>query len=183
MNEVQKNQEQDALAAFAGLIVLFAVLAVMFIVSTPNIINPPSVAAANTEISASQTPLATELPTATIEPTATPLPTVADNTSNAASNSYPPELVALGQTLFVTCSACHGPDGRGIIGLGKDLVTGEFVLTATDADLVTLITTGRPIWDAANTTGIDMPAKGGNPTLTQTDIEAIVAYIRSLQNP
>jgi mono/diheme cytochrome c family protein len=101
----------------------------------------------------------------------------------SASASYSSEQIALGQELFVTCTACHGQDGRGIAGLGKDLVSGEFSLTSSDADLVAFIMTGRPIWDAANTTGVDMPPRGGNPVLTETDITAIVAYLRSLQNP
>jgi disulfide bond formation protein DsbB len=49
-----------------------------------------------------------------------------------------------------------------------------------DQDLLTFIKTGRPIWDTLNTTGVDMPARGGNPTLTDDDLLAIVAYLRSL---
>jgi disulfide bond formation protein DsbB len=63
------------------------------------------------------------------------------------------------------------------------LVAGEFATTATDEELVTVVTMGRPIWDAANTSMVDMPPKGGNPTLTSDDIHAIVAYIRNLQAP
>lgn len=74
-----------------------------------------------------------------------------------------------------------GPDGRGIPGLGKDFVESEFIPTLTDDELVAFITTGRPIWDAANTTGVDMPPKGGNPALSSEDLYAIVAYIRSLK--
>src|SRR5262245_12556437 len=34
---------------------------------------------------------------------------------------------AAGQSLFTgTCSACHGPAGEGIQGLGKDLTTSQF---------------------------------------------------------
>src|SRR5689334_7672147 len=33
-----------------------------------------------------------------------------------------------GKTLFAgTCVACHGPEGKGIQGLGKDLTTSAFV--------------------------------------------------------
>ena len=39
-----------------------------------------------------------------------------------------------GQTLFAgTCSACHGPEGLGVTGLGKDLTTSTFVSERSDA--------------------------------------------------
>src|SRR5690606_18316969 len=82
--------------------------------------------------------------------------------------------------LFALCAACHGPEGYGIPNLGKDLVNSEFVHSLTDEDLLTFIKTGRPLWDPLNTTGIDMPPKGGNPALTDEDIMALIAYLRSL---
>ncbi len=84
--------------------------------------------------------------------------------------------------LFVTsCSACHGEFGQGVEGLGKPMGTSEFIKSKTDKELITFIKTGRPLWDAENTTGIDMPPKGGNPALTDDDIAQLVAYIRTLQ--
>ena len=82
---------------------------------------------------------------------------------------------------FGTCSACHGPDGRGLPNLGKDLVTSEFIAGTSDEDLLTFVKMGRPLWDPANTTGIDMPPKGGNPALSDEDIMSIIAYLRSIQ--
>jgi disulfide bond formation protein DsbB len=88
---------------------------------------------------------------------------------------------ANGQTLFTgTCSSCHGPDAKGIAGLGKDLTTSTWVAEQTDAQLVEFIKTGRPATDPLNTTGVDMPPRGGNPALTDSDIEDIVAYVRSI---
>lgn len=98
----------------------------------------------------------------------------------AVDLGYDPELVARGETQFASCVACHGPDARGLPNLGKDLVTSEFVSAQTDEALVQFIMTGRPIWDPLNTSGIDMPGKGGNPAMTSDDILAIVAYIRTL---
>ncbi|MBI2940637.1 MAG: cytochrome c [Chloroflexi bacterium] len=80
-----------------------------------------------------------------------------------------------------SCGACHGPDARGIPGLGKDLTTGAFVKGQTDAELVDFIKKGRPASDPANTTKIDMPPKGGNPALTDAQIADIVASMRTLQ--
>ncbi len=131
----------------------------------------------------SSTPVPTQ--TATSVPSATSTPrsedtveTVAD--ANAILTNYDPELIASGETLFAQCIACHGLDGRGLPNLGKDLVESEFVISLTDDELVEFIITGRPLWDPDNTTGLDMPGKGGNPALTTEDIEAIVAYIRFL---
>jgi disulfide bond formation protein DsbB len=88
---------------------------------------------------------------------------------------------AHGKTVFdSTCVACHGPDAKGLPNLGKDLTTSEFVASQSDAQLVEFIKTGRPISDPANTTGVDMPPKGGNPALTDQDIADVVAYIRTL---
>lgn len=80
-----------------------------------------------------------------------------------------------------TCISCHGPDAKGLPNLGKDLTTSEFLHTTSDLDLVAFILQGRPTSDPANTTGVDMPPKGGNPALTEQDIKDIVAYLRTLQ--
>lgn len=88
---------------------------------------------------------------------------------------------AKGQTLFAgTCSACHGPDATGVVGLGKDLTTSTFVAEKSDSELVAFIQTGRPASDPLNTTGIDMPPRGGNPALTDQDLADIVSYLRSI---
>ncbi|HRE46642.1 MAG TPA: c-type cytochrome [Aggregatilineales bacterium] len=146
------------------------------------------------------TPLPTNTPvptaTSTPPPTSTPLPTLtsispvssnltptaiaqADGTGGGSS-TYDPALVTKGEQLFGACSACHGSNAKGIPNLGKDLIASELVARSSDADLLTFIKTGRPIWDPLNTTGIDMPPKGGNPALSDDDILAIIAFIRSL---
>ena len=91
------------------------------------------------------------------------------------------ELVALGEKEFGTCAGCHGADATGVTGLGKSLVGSDFITNISDSDLATLIKTGRPSSDPANTTGIDMPPKGGNPALNDDKIDGLVAYIRSIQ--
>ncbi len=87
---------------------------------------------------------------------------------------------AAGEANFGLCAACHGTDARGIPNLGADLVVSEFVNSLIDEELLTFIKTGRPVWDAANTSGIDMPPKGGNPAMTDADILDVIAYLRSL---
>lgn len=95
--------------------------------------------------------------------------------------SVPPADPVAGKTAYQkTCVACHGPEGKGVTGLGKDLTTSEFVASKSDADLKGFILTGRPATDPLNTTGVDMPPKGGNPAMTDKDIENIVAFLRSI---
>lgn len=80
-----------------------------------------------------------------------------------------------------TCSPCHNMDATGIAGLGKDLTTSKFAKSLPDANLVTFITQGRDATHKDNTTGVAMPPRGGNPTLSDQDLADIVAYIRTLQ--
>ena len=103
-------------------------------------------------------------------PAATPTPTEPQGDAAAGKTAY------LG-----TCIACHGPDAKGVTGLGKDLTTSAFVKDKTNAALIEFVKTGRPASDPLNTTGVDMPPKGGNPALSDTDILNIVAYLRSIQ--
>jgi disulfide bond formation protein DsbB len=88
---------------------------------------------------------------------------------------------ATGQTLFTqTCSACHGPTGEGIQGLGKNLVASDFVAGQTDDQLLSFIKVGRGPTDPLNTTGIAMPPKGGNPALSDEDLQNIIVFLRTI---
>lgn len=88
---------------------------------------------------------------------------------------------AIGKELFTSCAACHGPAGEGVPGLGKDMTSNEFIAEKTDQELIEFIKQGRDPGDPLNTTGVAMPPKGGNPALTDEDLQNIVAYMRSLQ--
>lgn len=90
--------------------------------------------------------------------------------------------VAKGKTLYAgTCASCHGPDAKGLPNLGKDLTTSAFAKGLSDEDLYKFVIKGRTASDPANTTGVDMPPRGGNPALTDQDLADIVAYIRTLE--
>jgi disulfide bond formation protein DsbB len=94
------------------------------------------------------------------------------------------DMVAHGKSIFTsTCASCHGQDARGLPGKGKPLTTSLFTIRKTDPQLVEFIKTGRPITDPMNTTKVDMPARGGNPTLTDDDLVNVVAFLRSAQRP
>ena len=87
-----------------------------------------------------------------------------------------------GYQLFISsCAACHGEGAEGIDQLGLPLTTSGFVRAETDEGLVKFIKSGRPMWDANNTTGIDMPPKGGNPAITDEQLHQIVKYLRAIQ--
>jgi disulfide bond formation protein DsbB len=88
---------------------------------------------------------------------------------------------AAGKVLFAgTCSACHGPEGEGVPGLGKDMTASTFIASQSDAELIDFIKQGRDPSHPLNTTGVAMPPKGGNPTLTDENLSDIVAFIRSI---
>lgn len=76
-----------------------------------------------------------------------------------------------------TCIACHGPATHGAIPGVPDLVkTGR--LGKPDAVLVNSIMNGAQTPGASLT----MPAKGGYPTLTPADAQALVTYMRALDS-
>ena len=110
------------------------------------------------------------------------------STTNAAAAQQqaaaPAALVgnaANGAKIFSTaCVACHGPEAKGVTGLGKDLTTSEWTQQQTDEQLVEFIKRGRAAGDPLNTTGIAMPPKGGNPAMSEQEIVDIVAFMRSI---
>ena len=83
---------------------------------------------------------------------------------------------------YATCSTCHAANGRGMTGLGKDLVASVYARTLPDADFHAFIRKGRDASDPLNTTGIAMPPSGGNPNLSDAQVDDVVAYVRALQN-
>lgn len=90
--------------------------------------------------------------------------------------------IASGDKLFhSTCVACHGKGGVGMPGNGKALVNNPFVQSLDDDKLLAFVQQGRGPSDALNTTGIQMPPKGGNPALSEDDILDIISYLRTLQ--
>jgi len=121
-----------------------------------------------------------------ILPTASPTtaalqPTNEPPTQVAQVVAYDPAQVKEGQGVFQSvCFACHGPDARGIPGLGKNLVDSPFVHGLRDDELLQFIIQGRDPSDPLNTTGVAMPPRGGNPALTDDQLRAVIAYVRTL---
>jgi mono/diheme cytochrome c family protein len=75
-------------------------------------------------------------------------------------------------TYKAKCAGCHGADGKGSTALGKAMGAQDFgsdeVTKMSDADLITIVTTGKN----------KMPAYG--KSLKDTEIKDLVAYVREL---
>jgi disulfide bond formation protein DsbB len=51
----------------------------------------------------------------------------------------------------------------------------------SDDELAQFLALGRPADDPGNTTGVAMPPKGGNPSLSDQDLMDVAAFLRTLQ--
>lgn len=74
-----------------------------------------------------------------------------------------------------TCIACHGANGKGAIPGVSDFTKADGPLAKADDTLFAsirdgLVTPGKPL---------SMPPKGGNPSLTDEEIRAVLDYLRS----
>jgi glucose/arabinose dehydrogenase/cytochrome c5 len=87
-----------------------------------------------------------------------------------------------GRQLFnSSCIACHGVRGQGIPNLGANLQQSKFIAETPDVPLVTFLKTGRMPGDSRSILNLTMPPRGGNPSLDDTALGDIVAYLRVLQ--
>jgi mono/diheme cytochrome c family protein len=128
--------------------------------------------------SATWTLLPTRTPSATPPPPPTAAPTALPVAGMGSS-----QQVAHGENIFqTTCSACHGFSAQGVSGLGPSMIDNPFINGQGNESLQQFIMTGRPADHPDNKSGIPMPARGGNMSLTDADILDVVFYIRSL-NP
>ena len=92
----------------------------------------------------------------------------------AASIVTPAFAANLGaDTYKAKCAMCHGTDGLGTTPTGKAMKAASFkdpkIVKAPDSELIAAVTNGKT----------KMPAYKGK--LTEDQIEAAVAYIRTLQ--
>lgn len=102
----------------------------------------------------------------------------------AEASTAPIADPSIGRQLWMdTCVACHGEAGEGVIGQAFDTRDSSFIADQSDDELLAFIKQGRPSFDSANTTGIQMPPKGGNPLLKDADLRHIIAYMRTFEPP
>jgi mono/diheme cytochrome c family protein len=83
------------------------------------------------------------------------------------------------QTWASNCAACHGKDGKGATMMGrklgiKDMTDAKVQASFTDADATKAIKEGV-------SEGGTQKMKGFSDKLSDTDVKALVAYIRSLK--
>jgi mono/diheme cytochrome c family protein len=84
--------------------------------------------------------------------------------------------VAGNEKYLANCVACHGPDLKGVEGLGVNLLTSKFVATQGADQLVAFIKVGRMPDDPASATGRPMP---GLSWLPETELREIADYVKA----
>lgn len=77
-----------------------------------------------------------------------------------------------------TCASCHGPQANGIANTAPPLRTGD-LLKQLDTQIQAIVVNGRAVGDPASKMGKAMPARGGNPFLSDADVLNIIAFLRS----
>ncbi len=104
--------------------------------------------------------------TTTAQPVVSPAASVAADTVGAAT----PEAL-----YNQTCVACHGANGKGTLPGVTDLTSDQGPLARmSDKDLIGSILNGMQTPGSA----MAMPAKGGNPALSDADAARLVRYMR-----
>ena len=107
-----------------------------------------------------------------------------DSASDSGGNEGPtgPGDPVKGAAVYQsTCAACHGPDLQGIDGLGKQLAPSAWVAERSEEEITEFLIVGRAADDPENTQGVAMPARGGNPSLTDQDLRNVSAYLLAQQ--
>ncbi|HJM21276.1 MAG: hypothetical protein CMK60_02490 [Proteobacteria bacterium] len=103
------------------------------------------------------------------------------DTAESSSEESPRGDPIEGERVYLkNCASCHAPDAGGRPGLGKPLAGTDFITTNSTADLVGFLIKGRGPSDPENTTGIQMPSRGGNPALSDDALKDVTVYLKTL---
>lgn len=78
-----------------------------------------------------------------------------------------------------TCIACHGADGKGVIPGAANFTDPKGPISKPDNVLLDHITNGFQ----SPGSPMAMPARGGNPSLTDDDLKNALKYIRETFAP
>ena len=104
--------------------------------------------------------------------------------ANPQQRATDPALIARGDSVFhgklggAICTVCHGPNAKGVAGMGPDLTDAEWLHgDGSPAFIAKIVRTGvsKPKKSAAV-----MPPFGGTP-LDSAKVEAVAAYLFSLK--
>lgn len=79
------------------------------------------------------------------------------------------------------CSVCHGADGTAMKEIGRDLPRSPMIKALDDRQLIGFIRRGVDASEATNPFKTAMPPSGGNPALTDAQMQDIVCFLRKLQ--
>ena len=87
-----------------------------------------------------------------------------------------------GKRIFLgTCAACHAPDGSGVKGQGQNIRDSVFLKDKTDEKALAFVKAGRQPFDPESKLHLAMPARGGNPALSDASLLDAIAYVRELE--
>lgn len=125
-------------------------------------------------------PVAPAAPVVVSAPVATPARSPSATPPAPAGKALPVGDATRGKLVWdSTCRTCHGASGEGMPGSGKPIAGSAFVAGLDDAALLKFIKVGRAPADPLNTTGSQMPPKGGNPLLKDPGIMDVIAFMRT----
>ncbi|MHB1084876.1 MAG: c-type cytochrome [Thiobacillus sp.] len=95
--------------------------------------------------------------------------------ASVSSHAYAAGDPGRGAAVFNgTCIACHGSDGSGSLPGVPDLIGNNGLLSQDDTVLLKRMTEGFQSPGAA----MAMPPRGGDPGLTDADMQAVLNYMR-----
>lgn len=78
-----------------------------------------------------------------------------------------------------TCIACHGANGKGVVPGAANFTDANGPMSKSDKDLLAHIINGYQTPGSP----MAMPARGGNPALTNDDLKDALKYIRDTFEP
>jgi mono/diheme cytochrome c family protein len=91
------------------------------------------------------------------------------------------EMIEQGKTVFTgvgICTACHGPEGKGLPNLGANLTDDEWLHSdGSYQGIIATIEAG--VSSDESSTGTVMPPKGGS-SISDEQLKAVAAYVWSL---
>ena len=99
---------------------------------------------------------------------------VANYVLSLSGSPHDPARAVKGQEKFVICSACHGPDGKGMQAIGSANLTDPktWLHGKGEAHVIDMVNFGKTN---------QMPAQGGR--LTEGQIHVLTAYVWGFSNP